>query len=354
MANKSPYLIDWLTLRCPIGHLGPQLVERIRDCLNTIHCIDRDGQIVWSKQSLDVDALRSDTPGLVWMVQSDGKQEYLAIGGSPASIEHGINVFGGCDIQHAASVLVQQACRALNAILPRPDLWQCRRIDITGNFVLPDASTVKQALRQLCLADGGRRKATNDKRGGDSVYWNPTSDLAKGKAYHKGPHLAHLARKGLINISDDLIALADRLLRLEHTRGARWFRRLELSGRHWYSLSQSDLEGLFTEFFERVVGGVEVKDMERHDLVARIAQCNGISEGRATAAFTTYRNIRADGFEVVKSYMPARTWYLHLKYLRAAGISDADLQQGNVVQFRPVRIVLAQPVTCWDDIRRAA
>jgi hypothetical protein len=45
---------------------------------------------------------------------------------------------------------------------------------------------------------------------------------------------------------------------------------------------------------------------------------------------------------------------LHLKYLRAAGISDADLQQGNVVQFRPVRVVLAQPVTCWDELRRAA
>lgn len=27
---------------------------------------------------------------------------------------------------------------------------------------------------------------------------------------------------------------------------------------------------------------------------------------------------------------------------------------GNVIQFRPIRIVLAQPVTCWDDIRKAA
>jgi II/X family phage/plasmid replication protein len=352
--QQTPYLIDWLTLRCPLGHLGPRLIERIRECLNTIHCVDREGQIVWTKQSLDVDALRSDTPGLVWMVQSDGKQEYLAIGGSPASIEHGINVFGSCDIQHAASVLVQKAGRVLNAILPRPDLWQCRRIDITGNFVLPDFASCKQALRQLCLADGGRRKATNDKRGGDSVYWNPTSDLAKGKAYHKGPHLAHLARKGLINIGEDLVALADRIIRLEHTRGARWFRRLAEAGRHWYDLTLADLEGLFVEFFGRVVDGVEVNEMERHELVARIAQCSGITQGRAEAAFATYRNIRADGFEVTKDYMPSRTWYLHLKYLRAAGISDADLQQGNVVQFRPVRIVLAQPVTCWEDIRRVA
>ena len=55
--------------------------------------------------------------------------------------------------------------------------------------------------------------------------------------------------------------------------------------------------------------------------------------------------------------MPERTYYLHRKYLKSAGFTDADLSKflpGNVVQFRPVRIVLAQPVTCWDDVRRAA
>lgn len=354
--QKTPYLIDWLTLRVCLHEstLGAVLVARIRECLNTIHCVSHTGEILWDKQALDVDALRSDTPGFCWMVQSDGKNEYLVIGASPASLEHGVNVFGGCDIKHAATVLIHQAGRALHAVLPPLHKWQCRRIDITGNFVLPDAASVKQSLRQLCLADGGRRKASNAKNGGDSVYWNPTSDLAKGKAYHKGPHLSHLVRKGLIDISDDLIALADRLLRLEHTRGARWFRRLAEAGRNWFDLTTADLEGLFIEFFGRVVDGVEVREMERMELVARIAQCSGITEGRANAAFTTYRNIRADGFEVTKDYMPSRTWYLHLKYLRAAGISDADLQQGNVVQFRPVRIVLAQPVTCWDDVRRAA
>jgi hypothetical protein len=45
---------------------------------------------------------------------------------------------------------------------------------------------------------------------------------------------------------------------------------------------------------------------------------------------------------------------LHLKYLRTAGINDADLHSGNVIPFRSVRIILAQPVTCWEDIRRAA
>lgn len=353
--QTSPYLIDWLTLRFPLGaELGQSLSDKVRSCLDTVVCCDSDGELKWSSKKLDIDALRSDSSGLFWMVQGDGKHDYLTIGASPASLEHGVNVFGSCDIQHCAAVLVREASKQLHAILPHPSKWQCRRVDITGNFVLPDSASVKQALRQLCLADGGRRKATNKQRGGDSVYWNPTSDLAKGKAYHKGPHLAHLVKRGVIDLSDDLISLADKLLRLEHTRGARWFRRLAESGRHWFDLGVSELEALFTEFFGRVVDGVEVKEMDRHELVSRIASCNGITVGKAEAAFATYRNIRADGFEVTKDYTPKATWYRHLKALRGAGISDADLQQGNVVQFRPVRIVLAAPVTSWDDIRRAA
>lgn len=353
--QNSPYLIDWLTLRCSLGPvLGDGLTQRIRSCLNVIHCVDQAGEVLWSKAALDVDALRSDTPGLCWMVQSDGKQEYLTVGASPASIEHGLNVFGSCDIRHCAATLIREASKALKAILPGPQHWQCRRIDITGNFLLPDFASVKQALRQLCLADGGRRKATNDKRGGDSVYWNPSSDLVKGKAYHKGPQLRFLVKKGVVECPENLIDLADRILRLEHTRGARWFRRLAEAGRNWLDITTAELEEMFREFFGRVVDGVEVREMERHELVARIAQTNGITEGRAEAAFVTYRNIRADGFEVVRDYMPRSTWQRHLKYLRGAGISDADLQQGNVVQFRPVRIVLAQPVCSWDDIRRAA
>lgn len=355
MTQSTPYLIDWLTLRVPLNDsLGAALVERIRACLNSVQCVSAAGEVLWRKQALDIDALRSDTPGLCWMLQGDGKDEYLTVGASPASLQHGLNVFGSCDIEACARILIQHAGKALHAVLPGPSSWQCRRIDITGNFGLPDSSSVKQALRQLCLADGGRRKATNHGRGGDSVYWNPSSDLAKGKAYHKGPQLAFLRRQGVIDVSDDLITLSDRLLRLEHTRGARWFRRLAQSGRSWLSLTVADLEGLFVEFFGRVVDGVEVRDMERNELLRLIETANATTPGRALAAYHQYVSIRTYGFEVMKQSTPARTWYRNLKMLRGAGISDADLQQGNVIQFRPVRVVLAQPVTCWDDLRRVA
>jgi len=99
---------------------------------------------------------------------------------------------------------------------------------------------------------------------------------------------------------------------------------------------------------------VEVKDMERIELVEKIRISNGCTDAQAQAVFATYRNIRADGFDVAKAFISRAAWYRHLRALRKVGISDADLVSGNVVQFRPVRVVLAQPVASWEDIRRAA
>lgn len=354
MSEKSLYLIDWMTLRISLGErLGQALSDRIRSCMNTIHCVNSDGEIVWAKKALDIDALRSDTTGICWMVQSDGIAEYLVIGASPASLEHGLNVFGSCDVQHCAEVLIRAASKALDSVLPGMWFWQCRRMDITGNYVLPDEASVRQALRQLALADGGRRKATNKNRGGDTVYWNPSSDLRKGKAYHKGPQMAFLRKKNKLETTDELIELANRLLRLEHTLGAKWFRRLRDAQRNWFDLQTEELERLFVDFFGRVVDGVEVRDMGIA-FVEQIEKLNACTESQAQAAFNTYTNIRTYGFETMKGQMHPRTWYRHLSLLRVAGVSDADLQMGNVVQFRPIRIVLAQPVMCWDDIRRAA
>ena len=353
--TSSAYLIDWLTLRLPLDDITDKALQlKVRSCLNTLHCVDNDGSMVWSKQVLDVDALRSDSSGLFWQLQSDGKRQYLVIGGSPASVQFGVNVFGELDIQYCANVLIAEARRELSAVLPSFDRWQCRRVDITGNYALPDAQSVKQALRQLSISEGGRRKASNDNRGGDSVYWNPSSDLTKGKAYHKGPQLRRLVKLGKLDLDEEFLALADRLLRFEHTRGARWFRRLQEQGTCWYDLTCQQLICFFMEFFGRLVDGVEVKDMERHELVKKIKEVNDCTEAQAEAAFATYRNIRADGFDIAKGFISRASWYRHLKMLRKVGISDADLVSGNVVQFRPVRVILAQPVSNWAELRRVA
>ena len=269
-ARRVPgLLIDWLTLRIPLtSELDDALYARLMDAKMFIQCFDSQGVIRWEKAGLDFDALRSDTMGLCWNIQGDGARYYLVIGGSPASLRYGINVFGDLDIRSGAEILIRTARKGLQAILPPVDGWQCRRVDITGNYVLPDAQSVKQALRMLLNTDAARRKASSARRGGDTVMWNTTSDLTKGKAYHKGPQLSFSCRRHGLDVTPEQLELSDRLLRLEHTRGARWFRREEEAGRRWQDMTEEDLERLYLEFFERLTEGVEVKDMDRMALVA--------------------------------------------------------------------------------------
>lgn len=348
-------LIDWLTLRIPLRStcLSDVVRARIQSCLGTLQQYDSDGVQVWAKHVLDVEKLRSDSVGLFWQVRGDGVENYLVIGGSPASLEHGLNVFGALDVRHAANVMLRAAMREFHAVLPPLERWQCQRMDITGNYGLPDAESVKTALRMLMLSDGSRRRASS-KGGGDTVYWNPNSDLVKGKAYHKGPQLRKLVQAGRVDATEQQLDAADRLLRLECTKGARWFRRQREAGLKWWQLTGFQLWEEYRNFFARLVQGVEVREMNRTAMVAEMMLINGISEGRAEAAFTTLRNIREDGFDVVKGYMAPRTFYLHLRHLRAIGVTDADMHTAKILPMRPVKIVLAQPVGGWHELVRAA
>lgn len=361
-------LIDWLTLRIPLNLLPPALQEKMYDNRDIVACFKTgtDGQpteIRWESKRLNFDSLRSDSDGLYITCVYVKETAYLYIGASPASLLHENNVFGSLDIQAGADALVARARRSLASFLaPAPD-WEICRLDITGNYALPDSAHVKTALRSLLGTDSARRKATSCKNGGDTVLWSPTSDVQAGKAYHKGPHLRYLAKKAQILMNEDLLLLADKLLRLELRLGARFFRHIRerrtnrFYGRHWTTLTQSELAGLHQEFFQPLCDGVEVKDMGRVEMINRLVEANGITTGRARAAYKTYSDIKEFGLDEVKATMPERTFYLHKKYLIGSGLTDADLSKflpGNVVQFRPIRIVVASPVSSWDDVRRAA
>ena len=352
----SPYLIDWLTMRLPISAQShPALFARVASYSGHIVSCDSSGEVVWTKRTLDIDALRSDSPGLYWQLTGDGKTDVLVIGASPASLEHGLNVWGSLDIHHCAKVLIDHAQRCLQVVLPSLEHWQCRRIDVTANYALPDAASVKHALAQLLVTAGARRRPSSHNRGGDTVYWNPGSDLSKGKAYHKGPQVLHLWKKNKLSELPQNVELLDQVIRLEHTRGAKWFRRLEENAQRWQDLTQERLIELHTEFFKPLVGeGIEVKAMEKDHIVKAIMTANQCTEKQARRAFSTYKDIRDDGYEVTKDLMAPSTWYLHQKMLRAAGFSDNHLRDAVVIPFPRVRFVLAQPVSCWDDIRRAA
>ena len=346
-------LIDWLTLRYPLTHeLGIDLYERIRNCLGFVVAVNSEGVEQWRKNTLDLDRLRSDSEGLFWSITADADSvRYLSIGASPSSIEHdGMNVFGSMDVEHCAMLLVRYAAIALGAVLPQWSLWQCRRMDVTANYDMGSTGQVNQALRCLLATDAPRRRTNSSKRGGDTVYWNSTSDLIAGKAYNKGAHLRIQQVKGRILLSESTLQLADNLLRLELKLGARWFRRLKSN---WQSLGVDELFELHQRFFKTFIGSAEVEVIDMGNLLVELEKVTP-TKGRALAARSTYALIQQQGYDVTKENMPARTFFRHCQYLRAAGLSSADLCAGKILKLRQKTLILDKPVLCWDDIKRAA
>lgn len=343
-------LIDWLTLRLPLDALPSAPLARLDSCLSHLTLTDSDGVLIWKQAKLDIDKLRSDSDGLFWQIQGDDKgRRWLAVGGSPASVAGGgLNVFGTPDIQEAASLLLSVAARVLGPGLPPLRAWQCRRIDVTENYALPDEAAVDVALSQLMVSDTARRKAST--RTGNTVYWSASSDRRRAKAYGKGRHLRYLARRRGLVVSDEQLQDAARLLRLELSLCGRWCRELSVN---WWDLSEADLTAEHRAFFEALNLGCEVAKMGTSDAVAEIIAANGITEGRARAAFMTYCAIRQNGFESVREASSRATFFRHLKYLRAAGYTDSHLRMVNVVPFPRVRLVLASPVCSWAELRAA-
>lgn len=349
-------LIDWLTLRIPLTRdLGQNLFERILNCMGMTFCVDSDGNEIWRKHALDIDKLRSDSQGLFWSITGDANgTRYLTIGASPASIENeGLNVFGSLDVEHCATVLIHHAGKALKAILPDWTSWQCRRLDVTANYDMGNAAQVKQALRLLLGTDAPRRRTNSDRKGGDSVYWNPSSDLQAGKAYHKGAQLRMLVRSEDLFVDDETLDLADNLLRLELKLGARWFRRY---ADDWHTLTPYELTEIHHKFFNALIGGSALEKDGVCDMGTLLLELEKVcpTKGRALAAANAWALIKTIGYTQTKESMPRATFMRHCSYLRAAGISNADLCAGQVLPFRRQQLILREPVTSWTEIRLAA
>jgi II/X family phage/plasmid replication protein len=285
---------------------------------------------------------------LCWHIVGDGLEYYLSIGASPASLQYGINVFGSDDIKECAAILINTCQKALDCILPPLEKWQCRRIDVTFNYRMQSLQQVRQALREFRKGDGTRQKASVPK--GDTVVWGQGSDLISGKAYAKGPQLRYLQkrRKDGFEVADDTLDLADSLLRLELSLRSRWFRRLKTN---WFDLTTEQLTKFHADYFGKFIGKIEVTDMGT--LLQELEKVTP-TKGRALAAHRTWALIKSIGYETTKESMPKTTWFAHVAYLRAAGVSQADLMTGNVIPFRRDTISLGQAVTSWEELRRAA
>lgn len=343
-------LIDWLSLRldsssCPDWGGWVRLREWgdriLRYCPYT-------GETKWEVSAWD--SIRSDSHQLAIKAGAGG----LWVQGSPARVMGvGDTVFGagveGRDIQACARAMIAFVARLLHVSpVPHFRLWVVTRADITGNYDLGSPASVRVALAELRNVEGGRYRVSQ--QAGDTVYYSHLSRHRAGKAYAKGPHLVHLLKQstytGCQYLESDL-ALAHRLLRLELRLGSKWFHQLPVP---WYCLTWDNLKEQHDDYFMRMVGveGLEGVDMAFVDRFIAVAP----SEGQGKAAARTWALVQTMGWQATRDAMPRSTWFLHQKIWKAAGLGDADISAGRVVNLR--RPLLLRPVSSWEELRRVA
>jgi len=332
-------LIDWLTLRLTPDRIPDALRAALQSRVGHVIAVNPDGSIQWQKPMRE--SIRSDSHQITVEIGY-----FLRVFGSPARAVYGNNVFGSGDPRTCALDMLAFAARHTGLEFPIEG-WDCTRIDVTHNYDLRSPAEVRQALSALRMAEGGHYQV---RTAAETVYWgSPRSGLRAGKAYAKGAHLRYQQKKELCTVNDEELRLSDRLLRLEMSLRAQWFR--ERAGKRWDQFTEQELDRLHEDYFGKLIGTIEVTKMD--DLLQRLEKV-APTHGQALSAFRTWSLIKSIGVEETKASMPKATWYRHRAALFAAGLSWSDFRAGNVVQLRRVPLVLDQPVRSWEELRRAA
>jgi II/X family phage/plasmid replication protein len=344
-------LIDWITAYLPMTNINPESWERLRTLTDRVtrYC-PRTGEIRW--ESTAWDSVRSDSHQIAMRVGSDA----IWIQGSPARVcGSGDAVFG----EGASSAIDLTGCLARMIAFVTPHIgvylttdylkWHVTRVDITGNLLLENLAAVRVALRILRDCEGGRYRVSQ--QAGDTVYWSHTSRLRSGKAYAKGPQIEYQTNKPDYtgrSYTEQEKQQANRLLRLELRLGAQWFR--EKLGEHWSALKPEDLENEWRSYFNRMIGAAELTD---ENTLPQRFQDVAKTPGRGKSAYGCFLLIKSVGWEKARDSYSKSTWYDHLAVMRKAGLGDADIAVGNIVQLRR-KVLECQLVGSWDELRHVA
>lgn len=301
--------------------------------------VNPDGTLVWRKPMRE--SVRSDSHQITVEIGHS-----LKIYGSPARAIHANNVFGSGDPVLCALDMLSFASKHTGLSFP-VEGWDVTRMDVTLNYDLGGPAEVRQALNELRHAEGGHYQL---RTAAETVYWGSVrSALRAGKAYHKGPHLRYQLKRGQCVVDDQQLSMADRVLRLEMSLRSQFWR--ERAGKPWHQFSESELEALHEDYFGKLIGTVEVKEMD--NLLQRFEEV-AATPGQALSAYRTWSLIRSIGVREAQVSMPRATWYRHKKIMFDAGLAWSDLRAGNVIPLRRRPLVLGEPVRCWEDLRRAA
>jgi len=370
MIDRLLLSIDWVHL--PDGHQ-----DLIHSKYNKIMEINPSGEVQWVKPRTS--KLRSDDPNLNLRFTGSGFQ----IWGSPSVIMNGgNNVFGSSNIADCANALIVHASTALNVFLPFCERWELDGLDLTHNYLLGDSNEVLQVLDYMKKLKAPRVKTDCYP---ESVYYGKGSKLRTSKAYSKGHQLRKLESKlakqsGMyLNLDEWQLAIAYNLLRLElclkkeyfnrmrkkHSKG--WIERNEDMPKdqivkriefrwEWWLMDEYDLEKIYDDNWTEILGnGVEVPVIER-DLEAAIfdaARSLGHTDNQANAAYLTWASIKSFGRSTTQYRMSKTTWFRHMKILKAAGLTSADFEQGQVQVLRITHINLGKKVESWEEIRES-
>ena len=334
-------LIDYLTLAISPMVLSREMYEALYSQQDTVLCMSPDGEVKWSKPTHQI--MRSDTHQITFRLD-----QTLDIMGSPAhfmGVGHD-NVFGSMDIRECFHAMVSFVANRIGCELPLdPRLWKVRRVDVTGNFYLNTLTDVKQALSDLRHSEGGRYQV---KTAAETVYWSQGSRLRSGKAYAKGPHMEKMVKKKqFLEISQKQLDMLQGLLRIELQLGSQFWRKKKKQHQHWYTFTSKRFKAIFDEYFQPLIGQVEVSEMS--DILDKLYEV-APTPRRAEAALNTWLRIKEYGLEKTRGKISRSKWYQDKKLLNQAGLGWSDFQQRRIVPFRRKTIILGDPVTSWDDL----
>lgn len=341
-------LIDWITARLPADLLTEGQYRQLAGATDRIIRVSAaTGEVKYETAAWE--SIRSDSHAISVRMGSDA----LWMQGSPARvIGSGDAVFGegaaaALDIAGCIDAMRKHLTRSLAVFLPGPEHWKVSRVDVTENLLLESLDRVREALGVLRDCQGGRYRVSQT--AGDSVYWSQTSRMKKGKAYAKGPHLKHLSRKNeqYAAIPDNHLQAADRLLRLELTLAAHWWRKN--TSKTWAEITAERLRLEWQSYFEKMVGDADMKNDDEL-LQACIRAAN--TEGQGRSAFALWMLIQSQGWEKARSITSKPTWYRNLRTLHRAGLGDADISRGVIVPIRR-KIFTLTVVNNWRELLAA-
>lgn len=338
-------MIDWLTLQFPAELLTDDVRQAISNKHGMMVCLDADGEVQWMSPTRET--VRSDSHQIVVELGST-----LRIMGSPARVDTSQpnNVFGSGDPVECAMRMINFASAQYGIQLPRYDEWNCTRIDVTLNYFMGDITNVKQALRHMRGAEGGRYQVRTC---AESVYWSTKSSYRSAKAYSKGEHLRYLASRGRINLNPEMSTAADGLLRLELSLKRHYFSKI--AKKRWHEMTEQTLLDEHTKYFDPLIGKIEYSDVRSlEESIIQSAIEVGYTEGRGKAAFMSWSVIQSMGFNAFRDRTPRATYFVHKKILLNAGLSWADLSSGQIIPLRKKQLVIGQPVTSWNQLLKAA